>query len=395
MKSLQGGRGSDGALDGLRIVELSETPAAAYAGRLLGGMGAEVVLVEPPGGSSLRRSPQGAAHLHLNRRKRSLRLELGTAAGRRLFRALLAEADALISDIDRADYAKRGLEPDALHGTHPDLQICTITPYGWRGPKADWRATELTAYAAGGYLRITGDPEREPVKAWGEQAHLQAGLHAVLGLLTALHARDAECARGQHVDTAICEAVAFLLGGGYQNAWFHDHEPKRNGPRLVGFGPGQLYPSTIRPCADGWVHAHCNNRYPEQMAVLFDEPRLAEPEMLASLMGRADEVDALMAPLLERLPRREVVRRAQELRLPFTEVLRPSEVLADADGHHAARDFFRDVALPDGGTALAPGPAVRFGATPWLDGEAPRLDADAGLLGAPRERVRRRRAGVT
>ena len=220
-------------------------------------------------------------------------------------------------------------------------------------------------------------------------------MHAVLGLLTALHARDAERARGQHVDTAICEAVAFLLGGGYQNAWFHDHEPKRNGPRLVGFGPGQLYPSTIRPCADGWVHAHCNNRYPEQMAVLFDEPRLAEPEMLASLMGRADEVDALMAPLLERLPRREVVRRAQELRLPFTEVLRPSEVLADADGHHAARDFFRDVALPDGGTALAPGTAVRFGATPWLDGEAPRLDADAGLLGAPRERVRRRRAGVT
>ena len=384
-----------GCLDGLRVIELAETPAAAYAGRLLHGMGAEVVMIEPPAGSPLRRRPHAALHLHLNRGKRSLRLNLRTAAARRLFDGLLADADALISDADRS------LDPDALREAHPNLQLCTITPYGRRGPKAGWRATELTAYAAGGYLRITGDPDREPVKAWGEQAHFQAGLHAALGLLAALHARDQGQAAGQHVDVAIVEAVAFLLGGGYQNAWFRDQEPMRNGPRLVGFGPGQLYPSTIRPCADGWVHAHCNNRYPEQMAVLFDQPRLAEPEMLASLMGHADEVDALMAPLLESLPRREIVARAQELRLPFTEVLQPSEVLADADAHHASRDFYqplkpaRGAQAADGASLLAPGPAVRFGATPWRDGDPPRLDADADLLGTPRERVRRRRAGVT
>ena len=397
-------------LHGLRVLELSETPAAAYAGRLLAGMGAEIALIEPSGGSALRRrgaflgdipDREGSAmQLHLQRGKRSLRLNLGTAAARRLFRSLLAQADALISDIERARYAEFGLDPDALREAHPHLQVCTITPYGWRGPKADWLASELTAYAAGGYLRITGDPEREPVKAWGEQAHFQAGLHAALGLLAALYARDDGRAEGQHIDVAVIEAVAFLLGGGYQNAWFHDQEPMRNGPRLVGFGPGQLYPSTIRPCADGWVHAHCNNRYPEQMALLFDEPRLAEPEMLASLMGRADEVDALMAPLLERLPRREIVARAQELRLPFTEVLQPSEVLADADGQHAARDFFRELRLPDGSAAQAPGiqapgAAVRFDATPWREGDPPRLGADAQLLDAtPRERVRWRRAGV-
>ena len=117
------------------------------------------------------------------------------------------------------------------------------------------------------------------------------------------------------------------------------------------------------------------------MAVLFDEPRLAAPEMIASLMGRADEVDALMAPLLETLPRREVVRRAQELRLPFTEVLQPSEVLADVDGQHAARAIsFRRV--PVGrrdATVLAPGPAMRFGETAWVEGAAPRLDRRGGV----------------
>ena len=397
------------ALDGLCVIEISETPAGAYAGRLLAGMGAEVLLVEPPGGTGLRRrggsrgdvpDREGSAmHVHLNRRKRSVRLELRSAAGRRLLGELLEGVDVLLSDLDRSACGVRGIEPAELRASHPSLQVCTITPYGWTGPKAGWLATELVSYAAGGYLRIGGEPEREPVKAWGEQAHLQAGVHATLGILAALHARSfgvaCDVAGGQHVDVAIHEAVAFLLGGGYQHAWFHDREPIRNGARLVGFGPGHLYPSTIRPCADGWVHAHCNNRYPEQMAVLFDEPRLAAPEMIASLMGRADEVDALMAPLLETLPRREVVRRAQELRLPFTEVLQPSEVLADADGHHASREFFQTIAVGDDATALASGPAVRFGETVWVDGEAPRLDSAAERLGTPRERVRWRRAGVT
>ena len=409
------GAGVRGALNGLLAVEISETPAAAYAGRLLAGMGADVLLVEPPGGTALRRRPQAALHLHLNRGKQSLRLNLRSAAARRILGELLAEADILLLDLERAEYAPRGLDPVALRESHPRLQVCTITPYGWSGPKADWCAAELTAYAAGGYLRIGGEPEREPLKAWGEQAHLQAGLHAALGVLAALHAQSCGQAAGQHVDTAIYEAVAFLLGGGYQHAWFHDREPLRNGPRLVGFGPGHLYPSTLRPCADGWVHAHCNNRYPEQMAVLFEEPRLAEPQLLAALMGHADEVDALMAPLLERLPRREVVRRAQELRLPFTEVLQPSEVLADADGHHASRGFFQPLAADGGAAVLAPGAAVRFGAGAWRDGEAPRLDSAAAStaesaadnaansavnsavkrLGGPRERVRWRRAGVT
>ena len=364
------------------MIEISETPAGAYAGRLLAGMGAEVLMVEPPGGTALRKwggfrgdvpdRDGSAMHVHLNRRKRSVRLELRSAAGRRLLGKLLDDVDVLVSDLDRSACGERGIEPAELRARHPSLQVCTITPYGWTGPKADWRATELTSYAAGGYLRIGGEPEREPVKAWGEQAHLQAGVHATLGILAALHARssgvacDVACdvAGGQHVDVAIHEAVAFLLGGGYQHAWFHDREPMRNGARLVGFGPGHLYPSTIRPCADGWVHAHCNNRYPEQMAVLFDDPRLAAPEMIASLMGRADEVDALMAPLLETLPRREVVRRAQELRLPFTEVLQPSEVLADVDGQHAARDFFQRVAggRRDDGARAGSGDAV------WRDG---------------------------
>ena len=383
------------------MLELSETAAGAYCGRLLSGFGADLTLVEPRAGSALRRqgpfrddTPDregGASHLHLNRHKRSVRLNLETAAARRLLDRLLSETDALVLDLERRRWPALAIDPEELHARYPKLQVCVITPYGLAGPKAHWRGSELTLYASGGYLRIGGEADREPVKAWGEQGHLQAGLHAALGIVSALLAGRQ---RGQLIDTAVFEASAFLLGGGYQHAWFSDAEPIRNGARLVGFGAGHLYPSTLRPCQDGWVHAHCNNRYPETMSVLFDEPRLAEPELLASLFGHADTVDALMAPTLMRTPRRDVVHRAQELRIPFTEVLAPSEVLADADGHHAARAFWQRTPHPDGGEYLAPGPAVRFGTTPWVDGTAPRLGQDNERLGSPSELVRWRRAGV-
>ena len=391
---------ASGALDGVRVVELSETSAGAYCGRLLSGLGARVTLVEPASGMALRRlgpfrddAPDiegGATHLHLNRRKGSLRLNLETRAGRHLFDCVLEEADVLIVDVDRRRWPALRVSPDDLRSSHSGLHVCTITPYGGDGPKSHWLGSELTLYAAGGYLRIGGEPEREPVKAWGEQGHLQAGLHAALGIVSALYAD----AGPQRIDTAVYEALAFLLGGGYQHAWFSDSEPVRNGARLVGFGPGHLYPSTIRPCQDGWVHAHCNNRYPEAMAVLFGQSRLSEPELLSTLMGHADEVDELMAPMLMRTPRREVVQLAQELRIPFTEVLAPSEVMADADEHHASRDFWQVAAHPRGGEYRAPGPAVRYGQTRWSDGTAPMQGQDNANLGSPEARVRWRRAGV-
>ncbi len=387
-------------MDGIRVVEISETPAGAYCGRLLAGFGATVTIVEPPSGTPLRRqgpfredrpdTEGGATHLHLNRRKGSVRVEVASAAGLRLVRGMLSESDVLIVDLDQRRWGQIGLDAVTIRGQLPDLHVCTITPHGTDGPKSAWLGSELTLYAAGGYLRIGGEPDREPVKAWGEQGHLQAGLHAAVGILSAIHANRG----GQLVDTAVFEAVAFLLGGGYQHAWFSDREPVRNGARLVGFGPGHLYPSTIRPCADGWVHAHCNNRYPDAMAVLFDEPRLAEPDLLTSLMGRADEVDELMAPMLIETPRREVVRRAQEMRIPFTEVLAPSEVMADIDRHHESRGFWQATQHPRGGEYVAPGPAVRFGRSAWSDGDPPALGASNATLGSRAERVRWRRAGV-
>jgi benzylsuccinate CoA-transferase BbsE subunit len=378
-----------GPLAGIRIVEISETASGAYGGRLLAGLDGEVVVVEPLGGSALRRvgshpgarphRETGASHLHLQRGKRSLTVNLESRAGRRALHELLEATEILITDLPARSWAPLGIDPARLLAQNPALIVTTITPFGSQGPRVDQASTELTEYAAGGYLRITGKPEREPVKAWGEQAQLQAGVHAALATVAAVRAKG-DAHRGQHVDVAVTDAVSFLLGGTLQSAYFFGREPSRNGTRLVGFGPGHTYPSTIRPCRDGYVHAHVNSRFPETMAAFFDDPRLADPDLLATMLGHADEIDALMSPKLEREDRAEIVREAQALRIPFTEVLRPSEVLADGDGHHAARGFFVDQDHPIAGRARYPGPPIRMGESRWREGRAPLLNEDGALL---------------
>ena len=113
-----------GPLSGIRIIEISETSAGAYCGRLLAGLGASVTLIEPPQGSPLRRRGPfrhdipdregGATHLHLQRGKRSLRLNQSTRTGRRIAEQILLEANAVILDVERERWRELGFDPEAI-----------------------------------------------------------------------------------------------------------------------------------------------------------------------------------------------------------------------------------------------------------------------------------------
>lgn len=399
------------ALGDLRVLDLSQGVSGGYCTRLLAGLGAQVIKVEPPGrGDALRRmgpflhdaphAETGALHLHLNAGKRSISLNLTSASGRRLLRRLLPDADVLVESFLPGYLAELGLAYDELARLNPRLVLTSITPFGQKGPYASYRGAEIVIYALGGYMMLTGDPDREPLKAYGHQAEYQAGLQAAVGTLTALAARDGAFGRGQQVDVAATEAVAFLLGGPPQVYHFFGEEWRRNGARLVGFGPNYLYPSTIRPCRGGYVHVHSNNRYPELLAALLDEPPLCEPEILASLMGHADEIDDSTDRWLASRDKWQAVEEAQALRLPFTEVLDPGEVMEDRLGQHRARSFFEDVEHPAAGRVRQPGAPVRMSETPWRVARAPLLgehneEVYCGRLGLSRaDLVRLRQAGV-
>lgn len=381
MGGQESGNLTTGALSGLRVVEMATCVAGPYCGKLLAGLGAEVWKVEPPGGDPSRTLgpfPADVPHpeksglfLHLNTGKRSVVLDPANPADRIRLERLLARADALILGARPAELAAAGLTPADLVARFPRLVVANVTTFGLVGPYAPLPGGELIAYAAGGYMLLTGDPTRKPIKAYGWLVEYEAGAHAALGVLAALRARE-HTGRGQIVDAAAMEAATFMLGGVEQQAYFYGKVARRNGTRLLGFPPEHSYPSTIRPCRDGYVHCHSNNRYLDLLGALIPHPRLRDPELLATMLGHADEIDTIMDEWLATRTRREIVAEAQALRLPFTEVMTPGEVLAEP--HYRERESFVVVEHPVAGPLLQPGAPIRLHAAPWRTLPAPLLD---------------------
>ncbi len=397
------------ALQGVRVVELVEGLAGAYCGKLLAGLGADVLKVEPPSGDSLRRAgpfpedhpnPEASGlFLHLNPAKRSVTLAIETETGRRLLGRLLDTADVLVHDLAPGRARAIGLDDASLRNERPSLVAAAVTFFGSTGPYADFAGTEIVAQALSGYMSLTGDPDREPLKPYGYLAEYQAGLHAAVAVMAAVLARDATD-EGDLADVSVTEAACFALGGPPQLAWWFDRTLKRNGTRLIGVGGRHPYPSTLRPCADGWVHAHSNNRNPELLAALVGDQWLASPEVLDAMTDRADEIDAVVDRWLADKTKWQAVAAAQEMRLPFTEVLTPAELLEDREGHLRSRGELVEVEHPVAGTVTQLGPPVHLGAGAWVSDRAPLLgehtaDVLCGTLGLTHDDLLRlRQAGV-
>ena len=177
------------------------------AGYLLAALGAEVIAVEPPGGSRSRlRAPLGPtglslAHAAANRGKRSITVDLAAAEGRDGFGRLLEGADVLLVAGTPSEQAALGIDHTALSAAYPRLVVVSISPFGLHGPKADWAATDLTVWAAGGPLALSGDPNRAPVQVSAPQAFLHASATAASGAVLALLERD-QSGLGQQVDVS-------------------------------------------------------------------------------------------------------------------------------------------------------------------------------------------------
>ncbi len=378
-------------LTGIRVLELGTGVGPAYCGKLLAGLGADVIKVETPVGDSLRREgpfPGDVPHdetsglfLHLNTGKRSIVMDAGWRD------TLLADADAVVLSGRPSQLAAANLDPGELRRSYPRLVVTCVSTFGQTGPYAEYLGGELVAYALGGYMLLTGPSDRPPIKSYGHLVEYQAGAHAALGTLAALRAREFTGA-GQIVDVSAMEAATFMIGGVQLGAHYYGRIARRAGTRLLGVPPEQPYPSTIRPCRDGHVHCHSNNRHYDLLGTLLGDPRLHDPELLARMTGHADEIDAILDEWLADKDREEAVRLAQEMRLPFTEVRTPSEVLADP--HLSEREAFVSIDHPVAGPIRLPAMPMRMSATLPTLTRAPMLGEHSG--GSWKERALERPA---
>ena len=201
--------------DGIRVLDLSDEQSQ-MCGMMLADLGADVVCIEPPGGSHARRFGPFADGVRdtetslywwsYARNKRSAVIDLETASGRNQLRALAAKADIVIETEKPGRMAELGLGHDDLARLNPRLITVSITPFGQEGPKANWPASDLTVLAAGGPLWLTGEHDRAPSRVRVPQGYNNAGCEAASAALIALHERVVS-GLGQHVDVSAQQAV--------------------------------------------------------------------------------------------------------------------------------------------------------------------------------------------
>ena len=388
-----------GALQGWRVVELS-ADGSAFAGKLLADMGADVVVVEPPGGSPQRRygpflddEPDRERSLywwHYNTSKRSVVLDLddaGPGGDRERFRKLVAEADVLI-EAERPDrMAQLGLDYADMVGLRADLVYCSITPFGRQGPRRMEHSTDLTVLAAAGPVWSCGydDHELPPVRGGGNQGLHTAGVWAAISVLTALLHRS-HTGVGQHLDVSM-HAASNVTTEMASYGWLAARkEVQRQTGRHA--APGRTDPTQVL-CADGhYLNTGVPPRRPGEflalhgwleelglieefsLAVLlemggqYEHIGLAEIEedpMIGEVFGAGREAVALIA---SRLSARDAFIGFQQRGIPVGAVFAPEDIMADP--HFQARGFPVEVDHEDLGRRFVyPGAPVLMNGSPW------------------------------
>ena len=247
-------------LSRFRVIDLSDE-RGQLAGLMLAMLGADVLAVEPAGGSGSRRVPPFAPgvpalegslwHWAYNRGKRSVELDLmNPGADRDRFAGLLAGADVLIESASPGELAGWGIDLAELQVMHPHLVVVSVSAFGRSGPKAGWPATDLIAEASACELYLTGDQDRAPVRVSVPQGYLNAAADAACGALVALAERDRSGA-GQHVDASAQESCAFITQGQLLAAPYRTPTPLRRNGAGVAAGPVKL--RWVYRAADGHV----------------------------------------------------------------------------------------------------------------------------------------------
>jgi crotonobetainyl-CoA:carnitine CoA-transferase CaiB-like acyl-CoA transferase len=346
---------------------------------LLADYGADVIKVERPGmGDASRghgRFPDGipdreksALFLWLNASKRSITLDITTPTGRALVLRLAARSDAVVLDQRPAELDSLGLTPDEFHAVNSRIVVTSVTAFGQSGPYANWRATNLTSYAAGGQHYLTGDPDREPIQNGGYQAEYQAGTWSFGATIAAL-LDAAQTGVGRTAEVAGVEVMAAIL-----EIYFPDYAYRRSEALTSRRGNFSSAVVGIYPALDGHIGIHAMPKNWPQLVQALDAEWMANDERFVDNRARLRNDDDLSAQFFiwaGGMTKQEAYERGGRFRAPITPVNTVADLLASP--HLNERGFLREVTHPDAGTMRYAGPPSRMPASPPETRPAPRL----------------------
>jgi crotonobetainyl-CoA:carnitine CoA-transferase CaiB-like acyl-CoA transferase len=246
-----------GPLQGVRVLDFTRVLAGPAASLALADLGAEVLKIEPPGtGDETRSFPPfraGESHyfLSVNRGKKSIVVDLKTAAGVALAKDLAAKSDVLIENYRPGVMDRLGLGYEVLSALNPRLIYCAISGFGMTGPLRDRPSFDIVMQALSGALSVNGEPDRPPTKLGIPLGDLVGGVNGPMGILAALYERSMT-GRGRLIDVSLFDGMLGMLAYLPQLAFFTGADPKPQGsqhPNLVPYG--------VFPAEDGSIVIAC------------------------------------------------------------------------------------------------------------------------------------------
>ncbi|MBC2644219.1 MULTISPECIES: CaiB/BaiF CoA-transferase family protein [unclassified Rhodococcus (in: high G+C Gram-positive bacteria)] len=370
------------ALDGVRVVDLTQALAGPFCTSLLADQGADVVKVEPPRGDFLRYTgpfasadeprDYGGVFQSANRNKRSLVLDLKKPEARDVLLRLIDDADVLVENFSAGVMERFGLDYDTLIARNPRLVYASIRGFGDKAggvsPYRDWPAFDIVAQAMGGLMSITGADSDHPVRVGSGVGDTVPGLFAAFGILSAL--RDAErTGQGQYVDVAMADAV-LAISEVVVNTYGHTGQvPGPIGNQLQGFAPFDTVRAKDGVVALGAPH----NPQWTKLAAVMGQPELIDDPRFATDHDRWINRDAVYEVVNAWTERHTVAELIELLggTVPLGPILDAADIFADP--HFRARDMLPTVTHPTSGrTVTVPGIAAKLSHTPGaIDRRAP------------------------
>ena len=393
----------ESALEGIRILDLSEYISGSYCAKLLGSFGADVIKVERPGhgdparhaGPFLNDKPhpeRSALFLYLNTNKKSITLNIYESAGVTILKKLAQKSDVVIENFAPGTLAEVGLSYNALEAVNPKIIMASITDFGQTGPYRNYKGGRLAGYALGGYAYINGDPDREPLSGGGDQPAYQGGLHAYAGVMAALLHREITGA-GQYIDISIMECMTSLHQFTINRYAYSGMIQKRIGNKYMFSHPIALY-----PCKDGYISI-CPSAedQAERMLIMMDMLNLLKDPRFQTGFHRlvhSEEFDAIIKPWFMERTRKEIIELFQEFRVPAAYVNNMEDLLSDPQ--YNARNFWTQIDHPEAGKHPYPQAPFKMSETPAKIKRAPLLgehneEIYCGELGISKEEVEKLR----
>lgn len=363
-----------GALDGVRIVDLTQMLAGPYCTMLLADQGAEIIKVEPLDGDHTRiigpyhaedkLRAFGGYFASVNRNKHSIAIDLKRPEGRDLVVKLCDGADAVVENYRGGVMDRLGLSYEALHERYPKLVYATIRGFGdyrtGRSPYADWPAYDVISQAMGGIMAITGPDKDTPMKVGPGVGDLVPAITCAFGIVSAI-LRAHKTGRGQFVDVGMVDAILALC-----ERVMHQHSYLGSLPVPEGNHHPLLCPFGMFPAKDGAVTiaAHADTHFPI-LCRLIGKPEMATDPRFITVQDRRANQDVIIAAISDFTRQRT----KQELlaylggQVPFSPVYNVRDIVADP--HFKAREMLPWVPHPglDHEVQIA-GVAVKMTETP-------------------------------